>query len=101
MELAYSRLGLRSLPLWRELEQVTSSQVLTLTGGVARGETEDLDLLAWLADGVVVMRQGQVVEQASARQLLAAPATAYARELLDAVSSSGSTATRHRRTTRR
>ncbi|GHF53095.1 sarcosine oxidase [Amycolatopsis bartoniae] len=51
-ELSHNHLALQALPLWRELEQETSTRVLTLTGGVAHGHTEDLDLLAWAADAV-------------------------------------------------
>lgn len=49
-DLAHSHLGLRSLPLWRELEQETSSRILTLTGCVAHGHTTDVDLLSWITD---------------------------------------------------
>jgi sarcosine oxidase len=49
-ELAFNHLALRSLPLWRELERETSTSLLTLTGALAHGSAEELDLLAWLAD---------------------------------------------------
>ena len=51
-ELSHNHLALQALPLWRELEQETSARVLALTGGVAHGHTEDLDLAAWAADAV-------------------------------------------------
>ncbi|MRH28954.1 dipeptide ABC transporter ATP-binding protein [Microbacterium sp. SYP-A9085] len=47
--------------------------------------THDMGVVADLADDVVVMRQGAVVERADARTLFARPQAAYTRELLAAV----------------
>jgi sarcosine oxidase len=49
-ELAQQYGVLRSLRLWRELEAVTGSELLSLTGGVAHGDTDGVDLLAWVSD---------------------------------------------------
>ncbi|SEO88116.1 dipeptide ABC transporter ATP-binding protein [Amycolatopsis saalfeldensis] len=51
--------------------------------------THDMGVVADLADRVVVLREGQVVEQNSVTELFAAPKAAYTRELLDAVLSLG------------
>ncbi|KUN29511.1 glutathione ABC transporter ATP-binding protein [Streptomyces antibioticus] len=47
--------------------------------------THNMGVVADLADRVAVMRAGQVVEQAPVRDLFAAPAAPYTRELLAAV----------------
>ncbi|MGQ4375212.1 dipeptide ABC transporter ATP-binding protein [Streptomyces sp. SAS_267] len=47
--------------------------------------THNMGVVADLADRVAVMREGRVVEEASARTLFAAPAHPYTRELLAAV----------------
>ncbi|MER6219924.1 ABC transporter ATP-binding protein [Streptomyces sp900105755] len=47
--------------------------------------THNMGVVADLADRVAVMRAGQVVEQAPVRELFAAPAHPYTRELLAAV----------------
>ncbi|ANN65545.1 ABC transporter ATP-binding protein [Bordetella bronchialis] len=47
--------------------------------------THDLGVVAEMADDVVVMRHGRVVESAPARQLFDAPRDAYTRELLAAM----------------
>jgi ABC-type glutathione transport system ATPase component len=44
--------------------------------------THDLPLLARIADAIVVMRRGELVEDSPAEQLFARPAHAYTRELL-------------------
>jgi sarcosine oxidase len=49
-ELAQHYGALQSLGLWRELEAVTGTPLLTLTGGVTHGDTDEVDLLAWVAD---------------------------------------------------
>jgi ABC-type glutathione transport system ATPase component len=47
--------------------------------------SHDLAVIGGLADAVVVMRDGHVVEQGPARQVLTAPAQEYTRALIDAV----------------
>ena len=47
--------------------------------------THDMGVVADLADDVVVMRRGEVVQQADVATLFRAPAAAYTRELLSAV----------------
>ena len=44
--------------------------------------THDLPLLARIADAIVVMRRGELIEDSPAEQLFARPAHAYTRELL-------------------
>jgi oligopeptide transport system ATP-binding protein len=46
--------------------------------------THDLGVVARVADRVMVMRTGQIVEQGATRELLRNPVSAYARELLAA-----------------
>jgi len=47
--------------------------------------SHDLAVVRFLADEVLVMKDGEVVEQASAQQILAAPAQEYTRRLLGAI----------------
>jgi peptide/nickel transport system ATP-binding protein len=47
--------------------------------------SHDLAVVRFIADEVLVMKDGAVVEQASAEQILAAPQQAYTQRLLDAV----------------
>ena len=47
--------------------------------------THDLSILEMLADRVIVMRSGSIVEQGSMKQVLSAPSSPYTRGLLDAV----------------
>lgn len=47
--------------------------------------THDMGVVADLADDIVVLRHGRVVESATAAELFAAPQHPYTRELLDAV----------------
>ena len=47
--------------------------------------SHDLGVVRFIADEVLVMKDGAVVEQAGSAQLLAAPAAAYTRKLLAAV----------------
>jgi peptide/nickel transport system ATP-binding protein len=47
--------------------------------------SHDLAVVRFISDDVLVMRDGEVVEQASAAQLLAAPQQEYTRRLLSAV----------------
>ena len=46
--------------------------------------SHDLKVVRALADGVIVMRQGKVVEQGSAQQVFDAPQEAYTRALIAA-----------------
>ena len=52
--------------------------------------THDMGVVAELADRVVVMRHGALVEEGSARSVLLAPTAGYTRQLLDAVPRIGS-----------
>ncbi|WOF23016.1 ABC transporter ATP-binding protein [Microbacterium betulae] len=47
--------------------------------------THDFGVVRQIADHVVVMRAGKVVEQGAARRMLSTPGSDYARELLEAV----------------
>jgi peptide/nickel transport system ATP-binding protein len=49
--------------------------------------THDLGVVAQIADRIAVMYAGQVIEQASARELLARPRHPYTRALLDSIPS--------------
>ncbi|MFD6177201.1 MULTISPECIES: dipeptide ABC transporter ATP-binding protein [unclassified Isoptericola] len=65
------------LDLLRRLRDTRGTAVLLIT--------HDMGVVADLADDVVVMRGGRVVEHAPVRELFAAPREAYTRTLLDAV----------------
>ena len=65
------------LQLMRELQQDFSTSLLLIT--------HDMGVVAEMADQVVVMNQGRVEEQLTARQLFSAPQAAYTRNLLAAV----------------
>ena len=47
--------------------------------------SHDLAVVRFISDEVLVMKDGEVVEQASAAQILAAPQQEYTRRLLGAV----------------
>ena len=47
--------------------------------------SHDLAVVRFISDEVLVMKDGEVVEQASAQQILAAPQQEYTRRLLSAV----------------
>lgn len=72
------------------LDPTTQRRVLQrMTALRARGMsillvTHDLGVVAQVADRVLVLQQGSVVEQGETRSLLRAPRSAYARTLLDA-----------------
>jgi len=65
------------LALIREMQREMGMAVLFIT--------HDMGVVAEIADRVVVMRHGQKIEEAAVRDLFAAPAQAYTRELLAAV----------------
>ena len=65
------------LDVLRRLRARTSAAVVLIT--------HDMGVVADLADRVVVMRHGEVVETADVADLFDAPAAAYTRTLLDAV----------------
>lgn len=65
------------LDLLRDLRDRLGTAILLIT--------HDMGVVADLADDVVVLRQGSVVERASAEQLFRTPAKQYTRTLLDAV----------------
>ncbi|MFG1992225.1 ABC transporter ATP-binding protein [Actinoplanes sp. NPDC048988] len=65
------------LDLLRDLRERLGMAILLIT--------HDMGVVAGLADDVVVLNRGRVVEQAPVGQLFAAPADAYTRALLDAV----------------
>ncbi|MFG1944046.1 dipeptide ABC transporter ATP-binding protein [Nonomuraea sp. NPDC048826] len=56
--------------------------------------SHDLAVVASIADRILVMKDGRVVEEGTAREVLAAPAHDYTRELLAAVPSAASRGTR-------
>jgi peptide/nickel transport system ATP-binding protein len=73
------------------LDVITQAQVLLLLQGLARRRnmgmilvTHDLAVIAQLADRVAVMHQGEIVEQASAAEILRRPRNAYSAALLAA-----------------
>jgi peptide/nickel transport system ATP-binding protein len=73
------------------LDVITQVQVLQLLQGLVRRQnmgmilvTHDLAVIAQLADRVAVMHQGEIVEQASATQILRRPRNAYSAALLAA-----------------
>jgi peptide/nickel transport system ATP-binding protein len=47
--------------------------------------SHDLGVVRFVSDEILVMKDGEVVEQASAQQILAAPAQEYTRRLLGAI----------------
>jgi peptide/nickel transport system ATP-binding protein len=67
------------LKLVRELQDLHGTGVLFIT--------HDFGVVAEIADRVVVMRQGQVVESGSAQDILRRPEHPYTRMLIDAVPS--------------
>nr|WP_157345552.1 ABC transporter ATP-binding protein [Nocardioides sp. MAH-18] len=65
------------LALLRRIRDRTGTSILIIT--------HNMGVVAHLADRVVVLRQGEVVEEAETRELFAAPRHAYTRQLLAAV----------------
>jgi peptide/nickel transport system ATP-binding protein len=65
------------LKLLRELRSEMGLSVLFIT--------HDLGVVAQIADDVIVMSQGQIVEAGPVRQILRSPEHPYTRKLLDAV----------------
>ena len=84
------------------LDVTTQRQILDLLKSLQRDRgmgvlfiTHDIGVVADIADRVVVLREGQVVEQGPAQAVLGAPTEAYTRMLLDAVPGRGSIKGRH------
>jgi len=76
------------------LDVTTQAQILKLIRDLQRGRnmavmfiTHDFGVVADIADRVVVLRHGQIVEQGSAQAVLGRPQHAYTRALLAAVPS--------------
>ncbi|NML47317.1 ABC transporter ATP-binding protein [Ramlibacter sp. G-1-2-2] len=74
------------------LDAVVQKEVVELMVGLARTEqtavlmiSHDLSMVARYTDRVIVMSQGEVVEQGPTAQLMAAPQHPYTRKLLDAM----------------
>ncbi|MDP9877585.1 peptide/nickel transport system ATP-binding protein [Variovorax boronicumulans] len=74
------------------LDVTTQAQILALIQRLQRRHglgvlfiTHDFGVVADIADQVVVMQQGRVVESAGAAQVLGRPSHAYTRRLIDAV----------------
>ncbi|MFG1480058.1 ABC transporter ATP-binding protein [Xanthobacter sp. V4C-4] len=78
------------------LDATIQAQVLALLDDIrARGKTlvlisHDLAVVARMADEVLIMRHGEVVEHGPAAKVFAAPAHPYTRALIDAVPSAHS-----------
>lgn len=73
------------------LDATVQAQILDLLRDIQRARgmsillvTHDMGVTAELADRVVVMRHGQVVEEGAVRDIFAAPRHPYTRQLLDA-----------------
>ncbi|WP_027946519.1 dipeptide ABC transporter ATP-binding protein [Amycolatopsis taiwanensis] len=73
------------LDLLRTLGQRLGTTILLVT--------HDMGVVADLADRVVVLREGRIVEQNTVGELFRKPSAAYTRELLDSVPSLGAGAT--------
>jgi len=65
------------LAMFRELRQTRGAGIMLVT--------HDFDVVAEVADKVVVMRKGRVVEQGTAEEVLNHPQHPYTRQLIDAV----------------
>jgi len=74
------------------LDVTSQAQVLRLLHGLRERHdtgilfiTHDFDVVAEIADRVIVMQQGQIVETGTAQEVLEQPRHAYTRKLIDAV----------------
>jgi peptide/nickel transport system ATP-binding protein len=74
------------------LDVTTQAQILELIRDIQRRKgmsvmfiTHDFGVVAEIADSVVVMEKGRIVEQGSAEQVLKAPSHPYTRRLIAAV----------------
>ncbi|MGI1660922.1 dipeptide ABC transporter ATP-binding protein [Palleronia sp. KMU-117] len=65
------------LELLRDLQRQTGTAIILIT--------HDMGVVAEMADRVIVMRAGRMVEQGDVRQIFHAPRAAYTKELLAAV----------------
>ncbi len=65
------------LDLLRDLQRETGTAIILIT--------HDMGVVAEMADRVIVMRDGKVVEEATTAELFARPAAQYTRDLLAAV----------------
>ena len=65
------------LELLRDLQRQHGTSVILIT--------HDMGVVAEMADRVIVMRHGRMVEEGKATDIFASPKAAYTRELLDAV----------------
>ncbi len=74
------------LDLLRDLQRETGTAVILIT--------HDMGVVAEMADRVIVMRQGAMVEEAAAADLFRAPQAQYTRDLLAAVPRMGQGAAR-------
>jgi len=79
------------------LDVTVQAEVLDVLARLGRREgravlliTHDMGVVAELADRVVVMRHGELVEQGTARSVLLTPSAGYTRQLLEAVPRIGS-----------
>ncbi len=76
------------LDLLRDLRRETGTAIILIT--------HDMGVVAEMADRVIVMKSGRMVEQGPVRRLFAAPAQPYTRDLLAAVARMGAGAERGR-----
>lgn len=91
------------------LDVLVQDQVLTLLGDLQRELglsylfiTHDLAVVSQIADQVIVMRKGSVVETGTTQQIFTAPTADYTRQLLVAIPGSrGHSAAAHRGTSER
>ncbi|WP_019160029.1 ABC transporter ATP-binding protein [Brevibacterium senegalense] len=72
------------LKLMRELREKVDAGIILIT--------HDMGVVADMADRILVMKQGRVVEEGTAQQIFSAPQHPYTRQLLDAVPHLGSRA---------
>jgi peptide/nickel transport system ATP-binding protein len=80
------------LELLRDLQRQHGTSVILIT--------HDMGVVAEMADRVIVMRHGRMVEEGKAGDIFASPKAAYTRELLDAVPRMGDGAGRQESTER-